>query len=132
MLLLTSNGSEVSSDARIQEPSLRADVSGGVGQSPVDLGSHVPFETPDDLPLGSALGGPPGEVVDRRWMTPSEPDQNDPMKGRVGVPVPAAVQPVSRGLAGGCLDRRESGQLGKRVKGSESTIRGSSHDMKEG
>jgi hypothetical protein len=47
-------------------------------------------------------------------MTPSEPDQNDPMKGRVGVPIPAAVQPVSRGLAGGCLDRRDSGQLGKR------------------
>jgi hypothetical protein len=36
------------------------------------------------------------------------------MKGRVRVPVPAAVQPVSRCLAGGCLDRRDPGQLGER------------------
>ena len=47
-------------------------------------------------------------------MTPSEPDQNDPMKGCVGVPVPAAVQPVSRGLAGGCLDPRDPGELRER------------------
>jgi hypothetical protein len=36
------------------------------------------------------------------------------MEGRVRVPIPAAVQPVSGGLAGRCLDRRDPGQLGER------------------
>jgi hypothetical protein len=65
-------------------------------------------------PLGLSLGGPSGDVVDRRWMMVSEPDQDDPMEGRVRVPVPAAVQPVPRGLAGGRLNRRDPGQLGER------------------
>ena len=36
------------------------------------------------------------------------------MQGRVRVPVPTAVQPVSHGLAGGRLDRRDPGELRER------------------
>jgi hypothetical protein len=34
-------------------------VAGDVDQSVLDLASHIPFKTSDDLPLGLALGGSP-------------------------------------------------------------------------
>src|SRR5512132_1569893 len=69
-----------------------------------DLASHVALQAPDDLGLGLALLGPPGQVVPGR-LVPAQPDDDDPVQRRVGLAVPAAIQAVARGLAGGGLDR---------------------------
>ena len=59
-------------------------------------------EAAQDLLLGLALGGTPGQVV-AGGLVPAQPHDHDPVQRRVGLAVTAAIEPVADGLAGGGL-----------------------------
>ena len=46
-------------------------------------------------------------------LVPAEPGQDDAVEGGVGLPVAAAVEAVSLGLAGGCFDGADAAQGGE-------------------
>src|SRR5215217_1583603 len=68
-----------------------------------DLASHIALQAPDDLGLGLALLGAPGQVVPGR-LVPAQPDDDDPVQRGVGLPIPAAVEAMAGGRARGGLD----------------------------
>jgi hypothetical protein len=78
-------------------------------EAAIDLPRHISFETPNDLLLGQSLLGPPLHVVPRPEVA-THPDQDDPPQRVVGDPVPASVQPMPVGLAGGGRKRRYPAQ----------------------
>src|SRR3954447_15865620 len=63
-------------------------------ESSIDLAGEVALETADDLPLGQALGGAAGDVVDGR-LVPAHAHDHRPVEGSVGLPVAAAVKAVA-------------------------------------
>src|SRR3712207_7892343 len=71
------------------------------------------------LPLGRAAP----DVVDG-GLVGAHPHDDDAVEGGIGLPVPAAVQPVPAGLAAGCRDRAGAAELGEDRK---STRLNSSH-----
>src|SRR6266511_2313552 len=78
-----------------------------------DFSGHVALEAADDLLLGLALGGAPGEVV-AGGLVPAQPHDHDPVERGVGLAVAAAVEPIPAGLAGGGLDGGAAAQRGER------------------
>ena len=65
-----------------------------------DLTCDVALEAADDLLLGEALGGSAGHVVPGRVMPPEATDDDAP-EGVVGLPVAAAVEPMTAGRLAG-------------------------------
>jgi hypothetical protein len=89
----------------------------------VDLAEHgedfsggVALEATKDLFAGLAFGRAPGGVV-AGGLVPAEPHDHDAGQRGVGLAVPAAVEPVPAGLAGGGLHRRGAAQRGERGLG---------------
>src|SRR6266540_5420516 len=115
----------VGSSMRLRTPSLViADApyrsSGGGQVLPTELAEHcedlagdVALEAAQDLLLGLALGGAPGEVV-AGGLVPAQPDDHDAVQRRVGLAVTTAVQPVADGLARGGIHWRGAAEGGER------------------
>ena len=88
-------------------------VGGGVEQSGIDLVRDVSFEAAHDVAVGELLRAAPFEVGHRPRLTVSHAQQNDPVQGRVRVPVAAAGESVPGALPGRGGDRGNTGQSGE-------------------
>jgi hypothetical protein len=90
----------------------RERVSGG-SEVLVDLAGDVTLEDPDDLGFGSSLGEPAGDVCAGAFVA-AHTGEHDAPERMVGVAVPAAVEPMADGLAGGCFDGGDTAQVRER------------------
>jgi hypothetical protein len=72
----------------------------GFGDDLVDLSGDVAFEAPDHLPSALAFGDASCQVVPCPGI-PAQAGQGDAVQRGVGLPVAAAVEAASGGLAGG-------------------------------
>ncbi len=76
---------------------------------------HVALETPDDLPLRLAFGGPAADVLDAGLVEPHA-DDDAAIEGGVGLAMPSATQPMAaRGHAGRGRHRAGPTELGERL-----------------
>ena len=66
-------------------------------QNAEHLASDIALQAADDLGLGLALGQT-SLHVGLGWPVPTQSRHHDSMKGRVGLTVTAAIQPVALGL----------------------------------
>src|SRR5215212_11945882 len=83
-----------------------------------DLARHEALEAADDLSLALPLGRAPPDVVDRGPMGP-HPHDDDAVEGGIGLPMPAAVQPVPAGLPARGRDRADAAELGEGGLGAD-------------
>src|SRR5215213_10052098 len=83
-----------------------------------DLAGDEALEAADDLRLGLPLGGAPADVVEGRPVAAQTRD-DDPVQGGVGLPVAAAVEPVSGRLAARRRDRAGAAELRERGLGAD-------------
>src|SRR5580692_6675709 len=84
----------------------------GVVQGGVDLAGHVTLEAADDFWFGLALLGAAGGVFLGGFVV-AEADDDDAVEGGVGLAVPAAVEAVTDGFAGGGRDGRGPAEHGE-------------------
>src|SRR5262249_42453490 len=82
----------------------------GPGQPVVDLPGDVALEDADYLGFGAALGQAAGHVGPRAGVV-AQPGDHDAPQGAVGLPVPAAVEPVAGHLPGGGGDGGGAAQV---------------------
>src|SRR5919202_5817228 len=85
---------------------------GAAAEIAEDLARHEALEATDDLPLALPLSGAAPDVVEGR-LVGAHPHHDHAMEGGVGLPVPAAVQPVPAGLAARGRDRAGTAEFGK-------------------
>ena len=81
-----------------------------------DFPDHEALETANDLGLALSLRRAAPDIVDRGLMTAHAHDDHA-VKGGVGLPVAAAVEPVAGNLATGGWDRAGAAELGKGALG---------------
>ena len=84
--------------------------SAGVAQAGVDLAGHVTLPAAEDLLLGQALLGAPGDVGPGGRVR-AHPGGHGPPQGLAGLPVTAAVEPPAGDLPRGGGDRRGPAQV---------------------
>jgi hypothetical protein len=72
-----------------------------------DLAGHEALEAADDLWLALSLGGASFDAVEGRLASAHAHDDHT-VEGGIGLPVAAAVEPVSAGLAAGGRDRADA------------------------
>src|SRR3712207_5336516 len=83
-----------------------------------DLTRHEALEAADDLGLALPFVRPPLDVVEGRLVGAHAGDHHA-VEGSVGLPVPAAVEPVPAGLAARGRDRAGAAQLGEGGLGAD-------------
>ena len=84
---------------------------GWTAQMAEDFPDHEALETANDLCLALSFGRAAPDVVDRGLMAPHAHDDHA-VKGGVGLPVAAAVEPVAGDLAARGGDRAGAAELG--------------------
>src|ERR671917_2891025 len=89
---------------------------GWTAQMAEDFPHHEALETTNDLRLALSFGGTAADIVDRGLMAAHAHDDHA-VKGGVGLPVAAAVEPVSGDLAAGGGDWAGAAEFGKGALG---------------
>ena len=94
------------------------DYLGRVLEGREDFASDIAFEAADHLSLAHSLGGATTHVCVGPAIM-AESDDNDAIESRIGLTIPASVEPMAVGLAGGSRYGTYTAQRGERGLGLE-------------